>query len=51
LRERLDPAFVPRSLYFVETLPRNEAGKLPRSALKTLVATLQARDPGRERKW
>lgn len=33
LRERIDAAFLPRPLYFVESLPRNAAGKLPREAL------------------
>ncbi|SPA42984.1 putative enzyme; Acyl-coenzyme A synthetases/AMP-(fatty) acid ligases domain [Cupriavidus taiwanensis] len=40
LRERIDPAFMPRPLYFAERLPRNAAGKLPREALAALVATL-----------
>ncbi|ERI24673.1 AMP-binding enzyme, partial [Burkholderia cenocepacia BC7] len=30
LRERIDPAFMPRPLVFVDALPRNETGKLPR---------------------
>ena len=33
LRERIDAVFLPRPLYFVESLPRNAAGKLPRAAL------------------
>lgn len=37
LRERVDPAFLPRPLVFVETLPRNATGKLPREALKALL--------------
>ncbi|SCB17346.1 AMP-binding protein [Cupriavidus alkaliphilus] len=40
LRERIDPAFMPRPLYFADCLPRNAAGKLPREALAALVATL-----------
>ncbi|SOY68374.1 putative enzyme; Acyl-coenzyme A synthetases/AMP-(fatty) acid ligases domain [Cupriavidus taiwanensis] len=40
LRERIDPAFMPRPLYFAERLPRNAAGKLPREALAALVASL-----------
>ncbi|MEM5275730.1 AMP-binding protein [Cupriavidus taiwanensis] len=40
LRERIDPAFMPRPLYFAEHLPRNAAGKLPREALAALVASL-----------
>ncbi|AFQ47129.1 AMP-binding protein [Burkholderia cepacia] len=38
LRERIDPAFMPRPLVFVEALPRNETGKLPRDVLAALVA-------------
>jgi acyl-coenzyme A synthetase/AMP-(fatty) acid ligase len=40
LRERIDPAFMPRPLVWVDSLPRNGTGKLPRSAL---VALAQAR--------
>lgn len=36
LRERIDPVFLPRPLHLVEQLPRNAAGKLPRTALQTL---------------
>ncbi|MDE2294430.1 MAG: acyl-CoA synthetase [Gammaproteobacteria bacterium] len=38
LRDRIDPAFLPRPLLFVDRLPRNATGKLPRAALTTLVA-------------
>ncbi|WP_296652636.1 AMP-binding protein [Paraburkholderia sp.] len=38
LRERIDAAFMPRPLRFVDTLPRNATGKLPRDVLATLVA-------------
>ena len=38
LRERIDPAFMPRPLVFVDALPRNETGKLPRNVLAALVA-------------
>ncbi|MDR5660584.1 acyl-CoA synthetase family protein [Burkholderia cenocepacia] len=38
LRERIDPAFMPRPLMFVDALPRNETGKLPRDVLAALVA-------------
>ncbi len=38
LRERIDPAFLPRPLRLVETLPRNATGKLPREALNALCA-------------
>ncbi len=36
LRQRLDPVFLPRPLVQVDVLPRNNTGKLPRSALETL---------------
>ncbi len=39
----LDPAFLPRPLCFVESLPRNETGKLPRVAVEDLVARLAAK--------
>lgn len=38
LRERIDPAFLPRPLRMVDALPRNNTGKLPREALQLLVA-------------
>jgi acyl-coenzyme A synthetase/AMP-(fatty) acid ligase len=37
LRERIDPVFLPRPLHFVDALPRNATGKLPREALKALL--------------
>ncbi len=43
LRQRIDPAFLPRPLCFVESLPRNETGKLPRVAVGDLVARLAAK--------
>ena len=36
LRARVDPIFLPRPLVWVEALPRNPMGKLPRSALQSL---------------
>jgi acyl-coenzyme A synthetase/AMP-(fatty) acid ligase len=36
LRQRLDPVFLPRPLVFVDELPRNSAGKLPREELQAL---------------
>ena len=36
LREHLDPVFLPRPLLFVDALPRNSTGKLPRAALQAL---------------
>lgn len=37
LRERVDPVFLPRPLVFVDALPRNATGKLPREALQQLA--------------
>ena len=36
LRERIEPAFLPRRVLFVEALPRNATGKLPTDALRAL---------------
>lgn len=41
LRERIDPAFMPRPLVWVDSLPRNSTGKLPRSALVALAQERQ----------
>jgi acyl-coenzyme A synthetase/AMP-(fatty) acid ligase len=41
LRERIDPAFLPRPLLLVDALPRNETGKLPQHALHALAAQLE----------
>lgn len=38
LRARIDPVYLPRPLYFVESLPRNATGKLPREVLLRLAA-------------
>lgn len=38
LRQRIDPIFLPRPLVFLDALPRNDTGKLPRSALQALYA-------------
>jgi acyl-coenzyme A synthetase/AMP-(fatty) acid ligase len=43
LRQRVDAAFLPRPLCFVEALPRNETGKLPRGAVDQLVTRLAAK--------
>ena len=37
LRERIDPAFLPRPIHFVDELPRNATGKLTRSTLDALT--------------
>ncbi len=39
LRKRIEPAFLPRPLYRVDSLPRNETGKLPHAALSALEET------------
>jgi acyl-coenzyme A synthetase/AMP-(fatty) acid ligase len=44
LRERIDPAFLPRPLHFVASLPRNPTGKLPRESVDALVAQLAAEE-------
>jgi len=36
LGERIEPAFLPRSIILLERLPRNALGKLPRDALVEL---------------
>lgn len=36
LRQRIDAIFLPRPLVFVDALPRNSTGKLPRSGLQAL---------------
>ena len=43
LRRRVDAAFLPRPLHFVEALPRNETGKLPRASLVELDLVLARR--------
>jgi acyl-coenzyme A synthetase/AMP-(fatty) acid ligase len=43
LRRRIDPAFLPRPLCFVDSLPRNATSKLPREALATLMSELSTR--------
>jgi len=42
LRDRIDPVFLPRPLLFVDALPRNATGKLPRQAAQAFLATLRA---------
>lgn len=43
LRKHIDPVFLPRPLVFVDALPRNCTGKLPRAALQALFQTRSAR--------
>ena len=40
LREKIDPAFMPRPIYKVTCLPRNQIGKLPHAALTDFMHTL-----------
>lgn len=58
LRSRIDTAFLPRPLVFVERLPRNAASKLPRADLLALLPgatavtdTANAPASERERHW
>ncbi len=43
LRDRIDPVFLPRPLLFVDALPRNSTGKLPRAMLQALFQTRSVR--------
>jgi len=43
LRQHIDPVFLPRPLLFVDALPRNRTGKLPRAVLQALFQTRSAR--------
>ena len=47
LRSRIDAAFMPRPIYFVDALPRNSTGKLPREAVANLVLRLREQHPAR----
>lgn len=42
LRQRIDPAFMPRPLYFVDRLPRNATGKLPHAAILELARRVES---------
>jgi len=46
LRQRIDAAFLPRPLHFVDALPRNELGKLPRQSLAEFGTGLARRMTG-----
>jgi acyl-coenzyme A synthetase/AMP-(fatty) acid ligase len=46
LRGRIDPAFLPRPLVLVESLPRALTGKLPREALAKLARAARERPRG-----
>ncbi|MES9830765.1 MAG: AMP-binding protein [Candidatus Thiodiazotropha sp. DIVDIV] len=41
LSQSIDAAFLPRPLYFVESLPRNSTGKLPREQLISFIKKLK----------
>ena len=43
LRRRIDPAFMPRPLRLVESLPRNSTGKLPQEAIDKMAAEFAER--------
>lgn len=43
LRQRIDPIFLPRPLLFLDRLPRNATGKLPRGELQALLARQRER--------
>ncbi len=43
LRQRVDPAFLPRPLLLVDALPRNAVGKLPREQIDRLVSSAHVR--------
>ena len=43
LRPKMDAVFLPRHLYFVDALPRNSTGKLPRQILLDLYHHVQQR--------
>jgi acyl-coenzyme A synthetase/AMP-(fatty) acid ligase len=45
LREYIDPVFLPRPLVFVDALPRNRTGKLPRAALQALFQASSTQKP------
>jgi acyl-coenzyme A synthetase/AMP-(fatty) acid ligase len=47
LRERMDPAFLPRTIIEVERLPRTDAGKLTRAALDAIYAAKNPKAVGR----
>ena len=42
LREHVDPLFLPRPVYLLDQLPRNETGKLPQQTLAALAKKLKA---------
>ena len=62
MRERIDPAFLPRPIHFLPVLPRNATGKLPQQVLAQLAqqaaqergtahATAPMNPPGQAARW
>ena len=49
LRERMDPVFVPKQLRFVDALPRNTAGKLPKDSLLQAFRQAGRQNQGRRK--
>jgi acyl-coenzyme A synthetase/AMP-(fatty) acid ligase len=47
LRLRIDAAFIPRPIYFVDALPRNSTGKLTQETVATLVLRLREQHTAR----
>lgn len=45
LRDRIDPAFMPRRVHFLDALPRNSTGKLPQQVLAELATALRSAAP------
>ncbi len=43
LAHSIDAVFLPRPLYCIDRLPRNETGKIPQSALQALLQSLQSK--------
>jgi acyl-coenzyme A synthetase/AMP-(fatty) acid ligase len=43
LRKRIDAVFMPRPLLFVDSLPRNDTGKLPHDSLRSVAAAAMKR--------
>ena len=44
LRAKIEPAFMPRRIVFVDELPRNTTGKLPQAAISALLSSRRGDD-------
>ena len=44
LQQSIETVFLPKKIYFVESLPRNPTGKLPQSELKKLMHKMQLQE-------